>query len=153
MYIYNHTTSASEAEAIIQAAASVYLKYTQPWFIGLVVHGSAVKGGFIPGWSDIDLQLYLEDAAFDEYGQLPFHLSLSIHRELSQIDPYPFQYIQCRLLSQSHTQYGGLVPHTYRLVNGRLLVPETTNEQLETGMDFLQTAKKWWDESFHMKKE
>ncbi len=48
-----------EARPIVQEAAAVYLKYTQPWFVGLIAHGSAVKGGFIPGCSDIDFQLYL----------------------------------------------------------------------------------------------
>jgi len=48
-----------EAKPIVQEAAAVYLKHTDPWFVGLVVYGSAVKGGFIPGCSDIDLQLYL----------------------------------------------------------------------------------------------
>jgi len=38
-----------EAKSIVQAAATVYLNHTGPWFIGLLVHGSALKGGFIPG--------------------------------------------------------------------------------------------------------
>ena len=53
-----------EARPIAAAAAAVYMRHTRPWFIGLVAHGSAVKGGFIPGCSDVDLQLYLDDAAF-----------------------------------------------------------------------------------------
>ena len=60
-----------EARPIVKEVAAVYLKHTTPWFIGLIVHGSAVKGGFIPGCSDIDFQLYLEDSAFSWHGQLP----------------------------------------------------------------------------------
>jgi len=53
-----------EVRPIVQAAAAVYVKHTTPWLVGLIVHGSAVKGGYIPGCSDIDFQLYLDEAAF-----------------------------------------------------------------------------------------
>lgn len=53
-----------EARLIVEQAAKVYIEHTRPWFVGLIVHGSAVKGGFIPGCSDIDLHLYLDKAAF-----------------------------------------------------------------------------------------
>jgi hypothetical protein len=42
-----------EAHWIVEAAASSYLRHTQPWLIGLLVEGSALKGGFIPECSDI----------------------------------------------------------------------------------------------------
>ena len=45
-----------EARPIVQQVAEVYLKYLSPWFVGLIAHGSAVKGGFIPGCSDVGLQ-------------------------------------------------------------------------------------------------
>ena len=60
-----------EARHAAQRAAQVYLAHTRPWFVGLLVHGSALKGGVIPGCSDIDLQVYLENRAFDERGRLP----------------------------------------------------------------------------------
>lgn len=82
-----------EAQSIVQATSAIYYKHTSSWFIGLIAHGSAVKGGFIPGCSDIDLQLYLEDAAFSEHGILPLSTGMAIQRELSHIDPAPFQYI------------------------------------------------------------
>ncbi|MEO7003466.1 MAG: hypothetical protein ABI068_16690 [Ktedonobacterales bacterium] len=44
-----------EAQPIARAAAEVYLRHTTPWFVGLVAHGSALKGGFIAGCSDVDL--------------------------------------------------------------------------------------------------
>ena len=37
-----------EVRPIVREVATVYLEHTEPWFIGLVVHGSAVKGGVIP---------------------------------------------------------------------------------------------------------
>jgi hypothetical protein len=119
-----------DTEAIVQKVAEIYHSHTMQWFIGLAVHGSALKGGFIKGWSDIDFQLYLNDSAFNEFGQLPLPLCLSIHRDLSNINPYPFQYIQTRVLSPFLPQYGGLVPHTYKLVSGRMLLPDLTDEEL-----------------------
>jgi hypothetical protein len=55
-----------EAQPIAAAAGEVYLRHTQPWFIGLVAHGSAIKGGFIANCSDIDLQLYLDPGALTD---------------------------------------------------------------------------------------
>src|SRR5687767_978720 len=83
------------AQRIVEAAAPIYLHHTSPWFIGLVAHGSAVKGGVIPGCSDLDLQLYLQDGAFSAPGELPLSLGLALHRDLVQIDPAPFSAIQC----------------------------------------------------------
>jgi hypothetical protein len=114
---------------LIRQVSDIYLQHTQKWFIGLVVHGSAAKGGYMQGWSDIDFQLYLEDKAL-ENGQLPLKLCLSIHKDISTINPYPYQYIQTKVLTPSNARYGGLVPNTYELIKGRLLLPELTNEQL-----------------------
>ena len=62
---------APAAQRIASRAAVVYLEHTQPWFIGLLAHGSAYKGGYIPGCSDIDFQLYLDPVAFTSAGTLP----------------------------------------------------------------------------------
>ncbi|MBI4300529.1 MAG: hypothetical protein HY677_05275, partial [Chloroflexi bacterium] len=114
-----------EARPIVEAAARVYLRYLRPWFVGLIAHGSAVKGGFIPGCSDIDLQQYLEDAAFSEDGQLPFELLLALHADLARIDPAPFQYIQCYPFgSRLRDGWVGPIPGAYRLLAGRLPFPE-----------------------------
>ncbi|MBA2875262.1 hypothetical protein [Thermaerobacillus caldiproteolyticus] len=121
-----------EAKPIVKQAAEVYIKHTEKDFIGLIVHGSAMKGGFISGSSDIDFQLYLKESAFDENGRLPLELSLAIHRDLAKINPYPFSYIQCRALSSKLPDgYVGPIPGAYHLVAGRLPVNEATNEQLK----------------------
>ena len=120
-----------EAKSIVQAAAKVYLHHTSPWFVGLLVHGSALKGGFIPGCSDVDLQLYLDASAFNVQGSLPFELCLSIHRELSKIDPAPFRYIQCYAWSDNlREEHVGPIPGAYHLVAGKLPVVEATDQQL-----------------------
>ena len=82
------------ARPVVEAAARVYLRHTDRWLIGLLIHGSALKGGFIPGCSDIDLQIYLKPEAFTVYNQLPLEICSIIQRDLARIDPQPFQYIQ-----------------------------------------------------------
>jgi hypothetical protein len=120
-----------EARLIVEAAAASYLRHTQPWFIGLVVHGSALKGGFIPGCSDIDFQLFLDAHAFGGLHDLSFATCLAIQRDLAQIDPAPFRYIQGKafstVLPSDHT---GPVPGAYLLLAGKLPVAEATKDQL-----------------------
>ncbi len=114
-----------EARSIAEAAAAIYLRHTQPWFVGLIVHGSALKGGYIPNCSDIDFQLYLNDT-------LSLETCLSIQREISQIDPDPFRYIQCypytNILPEEHV---GPVPGAFHILAGRLPVAEATRSQLQ----------------------
>jgi hypothetical protein len=120
-----------EARPIVQQVSAVYLKHTAPWFVGLLVHGSAVKGGAIPGCSDVDFQLYLDVSAFTWHGQLPLELGFAIRRELAGIDPAPFRYIQCYAKTPEPEEgFVGPIPGAYHLVAGRLPVPEATAEQL-----------------------
>ncbi len=46
-----------EAQSIVCAATNAYLRHLGQWCIGVIVHGSALKGGYIPGCSDIHLAL------------------------------------------------------------------------------------------------
>jgi hypothetical protein len=121
----------TEARPIAERAAAVYLEHTAPWFIGLIAHGSAVKGGTIPGCSDIDFQLFLEDPAFSWHGQLPLELGFAIRRDLVGIDLGPFRYIQCYPLKRRLGEgWVGPIPGTYHLVAGQLPVAEATAPQL-----------------------
>ena len=122
---------APAAQQAISEAAAVYQRYTGQWLVGMLVHGSAYKGGYIPGCSDIDFQLYLEPAAFTRDGALPLDLLLAIHRDLAMIDPSPFRYIQCYALPCA-TPPGQVppIPGAYTLLAGVLPVPEATSEQL-----------------------
>lgn len=117
-------------ERISHAVVEVMRKHLGAALIGLVVQGSAVKGGFIAGCSDIDYILYVEDAALNETNKLPAKLCLAIHRDLSSIDVRPFRYIQCSVLSSETNRYLGPIPGSYRLLAGRLLVPEATDDQI-----------------------
>lgn len=120
-----------EAKPIVREVAEVYQKHTAPWFVGLIVHGSAVKGGIIPGCSDIDFQLFLEKSAFSVNGHLPLALGFSIRRDLEEISLPPFRYVQCYART-NELQDGlmGPIPGTYHLVAGRLPIPEATAQQL-----------------------
>jgi hypothetical protein len=124
-----------EAQPIAAAAARVYLQHTEPWFLGLLVNGSALKGGVIPGCSDIDMQLFLQNSIFDETGNVPLEIAAAIQADLSKIEPAPFQYIQCYPLPE-HTLAGGrnsdyiLVPGTYHILTGSIPRAEATAEQV-----------------------
>jgi hypothetical protein len=136
-----------EARQTVLAAAQVYWQHTRPWFLGLLVHGSALKGGVIPGGSDIELQLFLTEAAFESTGHLPLQVSMALHRTLAQIDPAPFQYIQCyplatRLLSDESQEQLRPIPGAYHMLAGMLPVPEATSLQIrERGRRFLGSLR------------
>ena len=120
-----------EAQSLAGKVASVYLKHSAPWFIGLVAHGSAVKGGVIPGCSDIDFQLFLEDAAFSWEGQLPLDLGFAIRRDLIGLDLGSFRYVQCYAHRRELQQgFVGPIPGAYHLIAGELPVPEATDQEL-----------------------
>lgn len=120
-----------EARPIARAAAEVYARHTRPWLIGALVHGSALKGEFIPGCSDVDMQVYLAREAFDADGRLPLALGLAIQRDLARIPLGPFQYIQgyarCRELPDGLT---GPVPSAYHMVLGATPIPEASADDL-----------------------
>jgi hypothetical protein len=121
-----------EAQSIVRAAALVYLQHLGQCCIGAVIHGSALKGGYIPNCSDIDLQLYLEPAAFNEHGDLSLECGIALHRDLARIDPAPFQYIQGYALPpQKREGMTGLIPGAYHVITGRLPVPEATEADLQ----------------------
>lgn len=121
----------SDARPIVSEVARVYLKHTAPWFIGLIVHGSAVKGGAIPGCSDIDFHLYLEKSAFVYHAQLPLELGFAIHRDLTTIELTPFRYIQCCAQTREISEHlVGPIPGAYHLIAGELPVAVATVQQL-----------------------
>lgn len=120
-----------EAQPIARQVASIYLKHTSPWFVGLIAHGSAVKGGYIPGCSDIDFQLYLDPSVFSPQAHLPLALGFAIRRDLESVQLKPFRYVQCYAHSSKLLSgHIGPVPGSYHLVSGKLPVPEATASQL-----------------------
>ena len=132
MYNLDLSRVVPTAKPVVEAAARVYLRHTEQWLLGLLIHGSALKGGFIPGCSDIDLQVYLRAEAFTIYDQLPLEMCSAIQRDLARIDPHPFQYIQGRALSPvPHAEYVGPIPGAYHMLIGQLPVPEASEADLQ----------------------
>lgn len=120
----------STVNRINAAVREVMLTHAGTSFIGLILQGSAAKGGFIPGSSDIDYVLYVADAALNEAGTLPAEQCIAIHLALSAIDVAPFRYIQFSVVSPLANPYPGPVPGAYKLLAGRLPVPEATGAEL-----------------------
>ncbi len=123
-----------EARPIAEAVARVYMQHTGHLFVGLAVHGSAFKGDFIPGCSDIDFQLYLRREAFDAEGNISLSLALAIHRDLARIDPAPFSSVQCLALAIPFVQAERPdvlppLPGTYHVVAGVFPLPHPTREE------------------------
>ncbi|MCE7986682.1 MAG: hypothetical protein DYG89_36375 [Caldilinea sp. CFX5] len=121
-----------EAQAIAREVAAIYWKHTHPWFVGLVCFGSAVKGGVIPGASDIDFHLNLAAAAFTATDVLRLDIALAIQADLAQINPAPFRYIdggaETGRLPEGHI---GPIPGTYHLIAGREPMAEATLAQVQ----------------------
>ena len=121
-----------EAQTLAREVATIYWKHTQPWFVGLVCFGSAVKGGLIPGASDIDFHLNLEAAAFTATDVLRLDIALAIQADLAAINPAPFRYIdggaETGRLPEGHI---GPIPGTYHLLAGREPMVEATAAQVQ----------------------
>jgi hypothetical protein len=123
------------AQKIVRAISYLYWREFGPQLLGVLVHGSALKGGEIPGCSDIDLRIYVERTAVDEYGAPPLEQALRIQRSLAKIDIKPFLYVQTYVTavgvenerSNGHT---GPVAGAYHMAYGYLPVPEATTEQI-----------------------
>lgn len=125
MNIIDTSRLTPEAAPIVEVAATIYLRHTQPWFVGLLVHGSALKGGFIRNCSDIDFQLYVNEP-------LSLETCMALYRDISRIDPDPFRYIQCYPISGTlPEEYVGPIPGAYHILAGKLPVAEATRSQLQ----------------------
>lgn len=114
-----------EARPIIEQAANVYYKHTKQQLTGIVIHGSAITGDFIPGCSDIDIKLLMNGTSLD-LGKY-----YDIHKELAKIEVAPFRYIQCDILGKSLPEnYAGFVSGTYQVIYGENFIPDISSDQL-----------------------
>lgn len=120
------------SEELINQISNVYIKHTSSYFKGLILHGSAHKGGAIAKSSDIDFRLYLDDEIFNNNGTLPLEMYLKINEDLSLINIKPFSYIQCDAIPISKLQDDiGLVQGSYRLISGNIPIKEASNLELK----------------------
>lgn len=91
---------------------------------GIVLHGSALKGGRIPGFSDVDFMVFLTSDCFTEQGVLPDELVFAIQerigplrcQEIGILDPQAYFYDARRLPSW----WTGPVPGAHRVLWGKL---------------------------------
>lgn len=96
----------------------------------LLVHGSAAKGGVIPGSSDLDFVMIVEPNLLTPGSELPFDQAIGFHAELARIDPHPFLYLQGNVYA-SHSPKGvGFIPGTFHIVRGSDAVPLATSDTL-----------------------
>jgi hypothetical protein len=128
--MYTHAQLTPEARPIVEAAVEIYLRHMQPWFVGLVLHGSALKSGFIPWCSDIDLLLFLNPKDFAIPTGLPLETYLALRHDPSFLDLTPFRSIQCRAFATFPEGHTGLVPGAYHVLAGNIPVAEATREEL-----------------------
>lgn len=91
---------------------------------GIVLHGSVVKGGGIPGFSDIDFMVFLTAGSFDEQCLLPDDHVFAIQERIGPLPwreagfSYPQAYFyDARALPSWWT---GPTPGAYRVLWGRL---------------------------------
>jgi Nucleotidyltransferase domain len=91
---------------------------------GIILHGSAVKGGGIPGYSDIDFMVFLSPDCFDSNGDLPDDAVFAIQE---RIGPLPwreagFLYPQAYFHDSRRLPdwWTGPVPGAYRVLWGHL---------------------------------
>lgn len=91
--------------------------------VTLAAHGSAVKGGYIAGCSDLDLVAYMRPSALTEQGQLALPLVIDLYAALDALDTTPFRYIQAYTHHVGHGPGVGLVPGAYHIVWGEPEVP------------------------------
>ena len=96
---------------------------------GIVIHGSAVKGGGIPGYSDVDFMVFVTPDCFDGDGQLPDGAAFALQE---RIGPLPWReagygYPQANFYDARRlpSWWTGPAPGAYRVPHGRL-PPEAT---------------------------
>lgn len=127
-------------EAFVEVCKSVFAES----LVAIITKGSTVKGGFIPGLSDVDLHVYLKDDAFiySDFLKLEFGLSLQ-----AKMDGLMGKYdlgggpIQVMCLPVSHQRdWVGPLPGTYLLLYGDTCPdpPPTAVEMLAQDLDSLK---------------
>ncbi len=111
---------------------------------GIVFHGSAVKGGQIAGFSDIDFMVFLTPDCFTDKGVLPDQVAFAIQerigplpcQEVGILDPQAYFYDARRLPSW----WTGPIPGAHRVLWGSV-PPESppTPERLRQSSLFFLT--------------
>lgn len=118
------------ARSIVERIAHVYIDHLGDGLVTLVAHGSAVKGGIIPGSSDVDTVAFVRPERLTTRGELPLDIAIDLHRDLARIDPAPFRYLQAYVRPTGTMLGSGFIPGTFQIVTGAPDVPIATGEEL-----------------------
>lgn len=118
------------AASIVQRIAAAFIDHLGASLVTLVAHGSAVKGGIIPGSSDVDTIAMVQPERLTAHGELPLENAIALHRDLAQIDPAPFRYLQAYVCPTGTTHGLGFISGTFHIVTGAPDVPLATGEEL-----------------------
>ncbi len=111
--------------------------------IAVVLHGSVVKGGHVPHYSDIDFMVFLSPDCFDKYG-LRLDLAFAIQERTAAMDwrSAGLCYFQAYYYDPGNTPswWTGPVPGAYRMVWGELpsSLIATADRLRESGRQFLR---------------
>jgi hypothetical protein len=130
MTVYDVAGLQPAARAVAAAAAAICVRHLEGDAITIVAHGSAVKGGYLAGCSDIDLRLYVTPGRLTAEGQLPLELALRIYQDVARLDPRPFRYAQLAAHAVGSNSGGGLIPGAYQIIYGDACVPLATSAEL-----------------------
>ena len=116
---------AADLESLVERFVSACLEvFGRARVEGIVLHGSAVKGGSIPGFSDVDFMVFLTPNAFDSQGNLPDDAAFAMQerigplawREAGVLYPQAYFYDARRLPDW----WTGPAPGSFRVLFGRL---------------------------------
>ena len=127
---YDVTGVQAVAREIVRAMAEAYVANVGAALVTLVAHGSAVKGGIIPGSSDVDLAAFVTPVALDGHGELPLERALALHAVLARIDPRPFGYLQGHVYAAGSGPRVGFIPGAMHVVWGDAAVPIAREDEL-----------------------
>lgn len=102
--------------------------------ITILAKGSTVKGGFIPGLSDVDLHVYLKDDVFEFSDFLKLELGLKLQEKMGQLikkSDLGGSPIQLILLNTSTPKgnWTGPIPGTFILLYGDKCPEPTPNKE------------------------
>jgi predicted nucleotidyltransferase len=144
--LYEHTI-AELRTVFVEVCKSVFGEN----LVAVINKGSTVKGGFIPGLSDIDFHVYLKKDAFIYNDFLKVEYGLRMQKKMSPlIQNYDIGGgpIQVNILNEAHLpDWSGPLKGTYLILYGDSCPePEATTENLLTkDLDNLKhpTAYKW----------
>lgn len=107
----------SVARPIAHEVVGIMRRYLADGLLGVVVHGSAVKGGFISGGSDVDFGHFVDGRALDpRTRQLPLNTALAIHADLAALRLAPFRYVQTFVQGPEPSRMSRFAPGTFHVV-------------------------------------